>query len=339
MTDLPEAASSTLTPDEITGSRVPPSPARSHRKRNPSGHRNWSLIAGVAAAAIILLSTFCRGLIEPDSPGAISLTQTLHAPSFAHLLGTDEFGRDEFSRVIAGLSWSLGVTSIAVAVSALIGTAIGLVGAGWPGWPRVLVRRTMDFGIAFPFLVIAVVIIVVVGHGFLALSLTLGVVSWPMFSRVTFAEGIAAAEQDYVLAARLMGVRPITRVIRHILPAIRGTIFVMLAFMFADLLLVEAALSFIGLGAPLGTPTWGNMLYESEQFLVTAPWLLAAPAVAIVVVVVTANLLGDGLATLGSGPRVAGTRRRLLQLRPTRRASVADAVGTNSDVEEGAWTS
>jgi len=286
---------------------------KARRRRLPAARRNWSLIAGCVLAALIVLAAIFRGLIEPYAPGAEYLNQTLQGPSASHLLGTDSLGRDELSRVIAGLSWSLGVTSIAVAISGFLGTTIGLIGAGWSGWPRAIVRRVMDFGIAFPFLVIAVVIIVVVGHGFLALSVTLGVVSWPIFSRVTFAEGIAAAERDYVLAARLMGVSTLRRVLRHILPTIRGTILVMLAFMFADLILVEAALSFVGLGAPLGTPTWGNMLYESEQYMVQAPWLLAAPGIAIVIVVIAANLLGDGLAAYTGRSSQARTRRGRLR--------------------------
>ena len=298
-------------------------PINSRRRRR---RRNWSLLAGATLGILIVLITLLHNVIEPYPPSAINLVVEFNGLSWSHLLGTDELGRDEFSRVLAGFPFSIGVAAIGVIVSSVIGTILGLIGAGWPGWPRFVVRRFLDFGIAFPFLVTAVVVIVVVGNGFWQLALTLGIVTWPVFARVTLAQGSVIAEQEYVLAARLMGVRPIRRAIRHILPAMRGTIVVMVAFMFADLLLIQTGLAFVGLGAPLGTPTWGNLLHDSEQYLLNAPWMLAGPAVAIVLTVITANLIGDGLARQGIGPRLT-VRPLALLLRPLRRG---DLLATQS---------
>lgn len=256
---------------------------------------NPSLVVALVLVLAIAVMTLFPGLFEPYDPSATSLFERLQAPSWAHLLGTDELGRDELSRLIAGFPWSVGVSVVAVAIASLIGTIVGMVGATWAGAPRWLVRRILDITIAFPFLVLAVVVIVVVGHSFLAVAVTLGVVTWPLFARVTLAEAIVVAQADYVVGARLMGAGPVRRMARHILPGVRDTLMVLVSFSFADLILLQAALSFIGLGAPLGTPTWGNMLSDSEQYLTNAPWLLAAPALAIVFVVVAANLLADRL--------------------------------------------
>jgi peptide/nickel transport system permease protein len=298
---------------QLPGTRAPESPAtglsgplppRPARRRD----RNWSLLAGGILAALIAFATIFHSLLEPYPPGSPSLSSILKGPSSAHLLGTDSLGRDELSRVLAGLPWSIGITVVAVAIATTLGTLLGLAGVVYAGWPRFVVRRVTDFGIAFPLLVIAVVAIVVVGHGFIALAGTLGVVAWPIFARVTLAQGLSAATEDYVLAAQLMGVGPFRRALRHILPAIRHTLIAMVAFLFADLLLLEAALSYLGLGAPVGTPTWGNLLADSTQYLVNAPWLLAAPAGALVLVVVSANLLGDGLAKLADVPATSAAR-------------------------------
>ena len=282
--------------------------ATSRRRRR----HNWALDAGVLLAVAILAVAAFHTTVEPQSPSAQNLLGRLKGPSWSHLLGTDEVGRDELSRIIAGLPYTLGVTAIAVGIATTIGTTLGVVGAAWPRWPRFVVRRLVDFGIVFPFLVAAVVVLVIVGHGFVALSITLGAVTWPIFARVTLAEGLVAASQEYVLAARLMGVGPARRARRHLLPAMRRTVLVMMAFMFADLVLLQSALAFIGLSAAIGTPTWGNMLASSEQYLTRAPWLLAAPSGAIVLSVIVANLLGDGLARRAPGSRTARRTPRLL---------------------------
>lgn len=303
-TELPAVTATALPVPAAT--RRPKGPARTWR------NHNWSLIVGATLAVLILVVAAAHTLLEPYAPGNPSLGQLLKAPSAAHLLGTDSLGRDQLSRVLAGFPWSIGITVIAVAIAATLGSLLGLVGVVYAGWPRFVVRRLTDFGIAFPLLVVALVAIVIVGHGFIALAGTLGVVAWPVFARVTLAQGLSAAQEEYVLAAQLMGVGPLRRAVRHVLPAIRHTLIAMVAFLFADLLLLEAALSYLGLGAPIGDPTWGNLLSDSTQYLVNAPWLLAGPSIALVLVVVTANLLGEGLAK-GTGA-TAGTSRRVLRL-------------------------
>jgi peptide/nickel transport system permease protein len=160
---------------------------------------------------------------------------------------------------------------------------------------RVVLSRIIDIGISFPYLIIAVTIVTVVGRGFWPLALTLGLVCWPTIARVVYAETLTLREREFVTAARLFGIGSFTSIFTHILPALRPTIQVVTAFTFADLLIAESGLSFLGLGAPLGTPTWGNMLNDSRTYMAEAPWMLLGPVVAIIVTIFAANLLGEGL--------------------------------------------
>jgi len=145
---------------------------------------------------------------------------------------------------------------------------------------------------------LALVVVAVVGRGFWPLSLTMGFIAWTAVSRVIYAESRGLLTREYVLAARLFGVSKWSILIFHVLPGLRPTILVMAAFFFAVLLIIESALSFLGLGAPLNAPSWGNMLSDSRQYLTIAPWMMFAPAGAIVLAVISLNLIGDGFAEL-----------------------------------------
>jgi peptide/nickel transport system permease protein len=260
--------------------------------------RNVQLFAGCTLAALIILTAIFATMLRPHDPGASDLTNRfLGLGSPGHPLGTDELGRDVLSRVLSGFRWSLGVSLLAASVAAVLGTAIGLC-AGWSrGRLRAILTRVIDMGISFPTLVIAVVVLAVAGRGFFSMALTLGGVSWPMFARVIFAETSSVREREFVTASRIIGASAIRTVLTNVLPAVRPTLVAMMAFAFADLLIAESGLSFLGLGAPLGTPTWGNMLAEGRSSLVDSPWIMAAPATAIILAVLAANLIGDGIAT------------------------------------------
>lgn len=253
-------------------------------------------IGGALAASLLLLTVFAS-LVQTHDPMYGDLMVRFASPgSEGHWLGTDNLGRDMWSRVIAGLAWSLSCALTATLIAACIGTALGLVAAESQGRLRGVIRQVVDLVLAFPGLVAAICVIAVVGQGFWPLVLTLGLLTWPVFARVVYAEALSLLERDYVLAARMLGVSRWRILLGHVLPGLRATLLVMLAFHFADMLIAESALSFLGIGAPLGEPTWGNMLAESRQFLFRAPWMLFVPAGAIVLAVVTANLLGDGIA-------------------------------------------
>jgi len=254
------------------------------------------LVAGVVGLVIVVALTVWGEAIAGFEPGKQDLRARLLSPfTDGHHLGTDKLGRDVFARTAAGFRWSIPVGLLATAISATIGTTIGLV-AGWnEGWLRATLSRFMEIAISFPYLVLAVAVIGVVGRGFLALSLTLGLVAWVSFARVVFAETRKIKEREYVVAARLMGMSSLRIIATYVLRGLRPTLVVMSAFIFADLLVAEAGLSFLGLGAPLGEPSWGNMLADSRLNLFDAPWMMYGPAAAVVIAVLTANLIGDGL--------------------------------------------
>jgi len=252
-------------------------------------------LGSVLVGALVLLGLAGKAWVGLD-PMEGNLMARFTPPDAANLLGTDNLGRDLFARVLAGLRWSLSAALLATGAAAVIGTTLGLLAAETEGWARRWVLGSIDLVLAFPGLVAAIVVIAVVGQGFWPLVLTLGLLSWPVFARVVYAESLKLLAQNYVLAARLSGAGSAAILIGHLLPALKGTLAVMLAFHFADMLIAESALSFLGLAAPLGEPTWGNMLAESRPHLFRAPWMLFVPAGAIVLVVVAANLVGDGLA-------------------------------------------
>lgn len=212
-----------------------------------------------------------------------------------HFLGTDQLGRDMFARTLAGFRWSFAVAAVATAISFAIGTTIGLAAAAARGWLRTVLTRLIDISISFPYLVVAVTIIALLDRGFWALAVTLGVVSWPLFVRVVFAESLSLIERDYVLAAQLTGAPTWRTLLTHVLPGVRPTLLVVGAFTFADLLIAESALSFLGIGAPIGKPSLGNMLADGRLYLVSAPRMTFVPAAAIVLAVIAANLIGDGV--------------------------------------------
>ena len=254
------------------------------------------LIAGIIGAIITVVLAIWGVQISGFDPAKQSLAERLLPPfTDGHIFGTDQLGRDVFARVSVGFRWSVPVGILSAALSATIGVTTGLIAAWNTGWIRSVLTRIMDVAISFPYLVLAVAIVAVVGHGFWALVFTLGLVSWVSFARVVNAETLRLKEKDYLLAARLVGNSTVRIISTYLARGLRHTIAVMYAFIFADLLVAEAGLSFLGLGAPLGAPSWGNMLATSREYLFIAPWLMYVPAAAVILVVLTANLLGDGL--------------------------------------------
>jgi peptide/nickel transport system permease protein len=260
------------------------------------------LLAGGAGLAVLVACTAAGPALAGFDPGHVATADRLLPPGTAgHRLGTDQLGRDVLARTLAGCRWSLAVAAGASALGAGVGTTVGLA-AGWhEGWPRAVLARAIETAIAFPYLVLALAVIAVAGHGYWALVIVLGLVSWVTFARVVLAETQVIKRREYVLAARLLGLGDMRVLLGPVLRALRPTLLIVTAFAFADLLVAEASLSFLGVGAPLGTPSWGSMLAEARRYVFTAPWLLYAPAAAVVVAVLTANLLGDGLAQLWEG--------------------------------------
>ncbi|MEV4670418.1 MULTISPECIES: ABC transporter permease [Actinomadura] len=267
------------------------------------------LIAGIAIAVLLIGVTAVALLFGDitDSGGGVE-SRLLSPGEDGHLLGTDGVGRDLLTWTIAGFGWTASVAATSACIVAAIGVTLGVLAGSTTGYVQAAISRVIDVCLSLPYLVIAVALMAAVGRGFVPLAITLGAVSWPVFARVVYAETRGLMQREYVRAARLLGVTRPRILISHVLPGLRHTIMVMWAFVFADLLVAESGLSFLGIGAPLGSPSLGNMLSEGRQHLVGAPLLVLVPAAVIVLAVTAANLIGDGMA--------ARSRARLKSVRP-----------------------
>lgn len=265
------------------------------RLRRRLGLPNLLVVGLVGLAAIVGLMLGGEQL-SGYSASEQSLADRLEPPlAERHLLGTDRLGRDLLARVSAGFQWSLPVGFLSACIATAIGTAIGIL-AGWTrGIVRTVLTRLIDTAIAFPYFVLAATLVAVAGKSFVTLTLILGLVAWVSVARVVYAETRSLKEREFILAARLVGMPAWRIVSTYVLRGLRTRISVMFAFLFADLLVAEAALSFLGVGAPVGTPSWGMMLAEGRSHIFDAPWLIWAPSAAVVLAVLTANFIGDGL--------------------------------------------
>jgi peptide/nickel transport system permease protein len=262
---------------------------------------NWSLRIGIAGFMLILLAAIFAPVVTAYDPTAISLTSALQAPSFAHLMGTDHLGRDVFTRVIFAARVDLQIGAIGVALPLVIGTIVGLFAGYYGGWVDAVIGRVVDVVIAFPFLVLVIAIVAMLGPGLINLYIALTVVSWVLYTRIIRAETIALKKREYVLAARNLGFGHLRIMFRHILP---NAIAPALVFAMSDFALdvqVGATLSFFGLGAQPPTAEWGLMIAESRSMMLAAPWVVVGPGAAIVVVSLVVSLIGDGLADLVRG--------------------------------------
>lgn len=226
-------------------------------------------------------------LLEPGSPGRGDLT---------YWLGSDHLGRDVFSRLLYGARVSLLVGVAAIAVGGTIGTIAGLVSGYFGGWVDDVIMRLGDIQLAFPFILLAIMFLVVLGPGLVNMILVLGIGQWITYARIVRAQTLSLREKEYVEAARAMGDSTVSILFRTILPNIMAPLTVIASFNVASVILSEAALSFLGLGVPPDVPTWGSMLSESRDHLLSNKWWLAVfPGLAIVFTVLAFNIIGDWL--------------------------------------------
>ena len=262
------------------------------RKRDRVRIRLW--IFGILAAALVLAAFFSRQLCAFD-PDAQNLSMALEPPGFPHLLGTDRFGRDMLSRIIAGARVSVFSALALVAVITATGTVLGVICGYFGGLADAVMMRISDICLAFPGLVAAMGIAAVLGGGIQNAVIALAVVSWPKYARLARSQTLAVREEPYVAAARLAGGRPGQILIRHVLPNIAGSILVTALLDIGTMMMETAALSFLGLGAQPPTAEWGSMMSDGRSMLQTYPWVVLTPGGAIFLSVAIFNLLGDTL--------------------------------------------
>ena len=219
----------------------------------------------------------------------------LKGPSGSHLFGTDRFGRDVLSRTIYGTRIALGVALSSIGIAVLIGSVLGLIGGFVGGWSDMLIGRVMDIFFSFPTLVLAIAIAAMMGPGLNNAVLAIAVVYVPLFSRVARGPVIAERAKEHVAAAIALGGGSVRIIFRHILPNVLAPLIVQASVSLAFAILIEASLSYVGLGTQPPDPSWGTMLNEGRTYLETAPWMSIFPGLAIMMAVLGFNLLGDGL--------------------------------------------
>ncbi len=234
-------------------------------------------------------------------PTASEVTQRLQPPSWlsggstAHLLGTDQLGRDIFARLVYGSRISLIVGLTTVAISAILGSGLGLIAGYYEGGLGIVLMRLADIQLAFPFLLLAIAIVAVLGVGLLNVILVLGVAGWVGFGRVARGQVLSIKEKEYVEAGRAVGASEAAIMSRHILPNLLTPIIVLATASVANNIVVEASLTFLGLGVQPDLPSWGNMLAGSRDYLNVAWWMSVFPGFALTLTVLSINLLGDWL--------------------------------------------
>lgn len=258
--------------------------------------RNPSLLAGGAIVAGLALLAIGGPFIDRADPLAINLAQSLAAPGARHWLGCDALGRDMLARVLWGARISLGVSTLVVTLSLVVGSLIGGAAALAGGRVDNLVMRVVDVVLAFPGFLLAIALAAILGPGLTDLVIALTAMGWTGYARLVRGEVLSLREREYVQAATVLGARPSRLLFHHLLPGLAGPVAVQATFGVGGIIVAEAALSFLGLGVVPPAPSWGNMLDAGRAFLLVAPHLTTAPGVAIGVSVLGFNLLGDGLA-------------------------------------------
>ncbi|CAN7576234.1 ABC transporter permease [Devosia sp. LjRoot16] len=263
--------------------------------RIPKPLRNPSLvIGGLIILALVFLALFApllatHGVDQPDMRNRFSL------PSAAHWLGTDNLGRDLWSRLIFGARISLSIGIISVTVAALIGTSVGLAAGYFGGWVDMLLMRITDVFLGFPAVVLTLAIVAVLGPGIVNISAAIIAVTWTEYARVVRATTLVLREQNYVQAAKALGASWPRILFMEILPNTLGPIIVLASLGLGTAVIIESALSFLGFGLPPPTPTWGWTLSYGTRFIRDEPWLSIIAGATIMVTVLGFNLLGDGL--------------------------------------------
>jgi ABC-type dipeptide/oligopeptide/nickel transport system permease subunit len=253
---------------------------------------------GVAGAVIIAALAFAAifaPVLTSYDPNRASVRERVQAPSARHLLGTDDLGRDIFSRLLHGARPSLIVGTVSTLMSALIGTCLGLIAAINRGLLRRVIMSMMDILFAFPAILFALVLVSVLGSGLVNLIIALSIIYLPRFVRVVQASAIQVVELEYVAAARALGAGTGRILFRHVLPNVAGPLIVQVTLGFSLAILAEATLSFLGLGVQPPAPSWGAMLNAGRAFIEVASWMVIYPTLAISLAVLGFNLLGDGL--------------------------------------------
>jgi len=251
--------------------------------------------AGLGLVIIFVVAALAAPILATHDPGVIDAVRRLDGPSQAHLLGTDNLGRDIFSRILYGSRWSLGTVAISTALIMTIGVAVGSAAGYFGGVADNILMRVVDVLLAFPSILLALAIAGIIGPGITSVVVALVSVWWASYARVVRGMVLALREREFIAAAHGLGATNSHIVLRHILPNILAPVAILATVEMGELILAVAALGFLGLGAQPPTPEWGAMVNDARPFLLSSPALTVYPGVAISLAVIGFNLLGDGL--------------------------------------------
>ena len=259
------------------------------------GRSNLTMVAIGILILFVLIGIFAP-LLAPHDPNQQNLALRLMPPlTEGHVLGTDSLGRDVLSRLIYGSRVSLIVGFSAVLLAAVIGIIVGLVSGYVGGWVDSLLMRIVDAWLAFPFLLLAIAIVAVLGRGLDNIVIALVITGWVLYARLVRGETLSLREREFVLSARGLGANPVAIMVKHTLPNCLAPIMVVATLEIGVVIVTEASLSFLGLGASASEPSWGGMLADGRAYLTRAWWLATLPGLAIFVIVLAVNVLGDAL--------------------------------------------
>ena len=257
--------------------------------------RRWPARIGLAITVVFLLLTVAAPLVAPYDPYDQDLSSALSPPSADHWFGADQYGRDMFSRVLYGTRTALLAVVVADGLALLLGCIMGLVAGFFGGRTDAAVMRVADVLLAFPYLLLALIIVAALGPGLTHSMIAIGIVYTPQYARLIRGQVLAVREADYVRAARALGARRLPIMLRHVLPNSFTPILVMATLQAGSVVVETAGLSFLGLGAQPPSPDWGALLADGQSYFLTAWWIATFPGLAIFLVVLGFNLLGDAL--------------------------------------------
>jgi peptide/nickel transport system permease protein len=257
--------------------------------------RHKLALFGLVVLGLLVLAALLGRALAPYAPNDVDVLGRLQPPSAEHWFGTDELGRDVFSRVVVAARVSLVVGLVSVGIALAVGVTLGLVAGFYGRWVDDVVMRAMDVLFAFPAILLAIAIVAVLGPGVLNVMIAIGIVYTPIFARITRASVLTVREEVYVRAARSLGVGDLRLLRLHVLPNVLAPIIVQTSLSLAFAILSEAALSFLGLGVRPPDPSWGRMLFEGRGFIEQAWWMGVFPGLAIFLTVLAFNVVGDAL--------------------------------------------
>lgn len=256
---------------------------------------DFNIIVGLTIISILFLVMLISFFYTPYDVNNMNLSERFLKPSALHIFGTDNFGRDILSRVMAGTQTTFLIGTIVVVIGAVIGTIIGAIAGYLGGWVDEIFMRIIDALMAFPSILLALLIITVFGTGKINTIIALGITFIPSFARIARGGVMQYKEFEFVNSARAFGASPFRIIFIHILPNIAQSLIVASSIGFANAVLAEAGLSYLGLGVQPPDPSWGRMIKEAQNYLFKAPWYVLSPGIAITLAVLGFNFLGDGI--------------------------------------------